>query len=54
MAASATCQNQACDRVALKIVNFSSYRQRIAGAHVLSILGSLQSSPGWFALVVIE
>ncbi|PRW58664.1 Alpha-L-arabinofuranosidase 1 isoform B [Chlorella sorokiniana] len=30
VAASATCQNQACDRVALKIVNFSSYRQRIA------------------------
>ena len=27
IAASATCQNQACDRVALKIINFSSYNQ---------------------------
>ena len=31
VAASATCQNHACDRVALKIVNFSSYCQRVAG-----------------------
>lgn len=30
VAASATCQNHACDRVALKIVNFSSYCQRVA------------------------
>lgn len=30
VAASATCQSAACDRIALKIVNFSSFRQRIA------------------------
>ncbi|GAB4817965.1 hypothetical protein N2152v2_005011 [Parachlorella kessleri] len=30
IAASATCQNPACDRVALKIINFSSYNQLIA------------------------
>jgi hypothetical protein len=33
VAASATCQNAACDRIALKIVNFSSYKQRIAGQY---------------------
>ena len=33
VAASATCQNAACDRLALKIVNFSSYKQRIAGGY---------------------
>ena len=31
VAASATCQSDACDRVALKIVNFSSFCQRVAG-----------------------
>lgn len=31
VAASATCQSPVCDRVALKLVNFSSFRQRIAG-----------------------
>ncbi|KAL4437047.1 hypothetical protein ABPG75_004186 [Micractinium tetrahymenae] len=30
VAASATCQSPSCDRIALKIVNFSSFRQRIA------------------------
>lgn len=32
VAASATCQSTACDRIAVKIVNFSSYLQRIAGS----------------------
>jgi hypothetical protein len=27
VAASATCQNKACEKVALKIINFSSYTQ---------------------------
>lgn len=31
VAASATCFNASCDRVALKVVNFSSYKQRVAG-----------------------
>jgi hypothetical protein len=31
VAASATCQNPACDRIAVKIINFSSYLQRVAG-----------------------
>jgi hypothetical protein len=31
VAASATCSSSACDRIALKIINFSSYEQRVAG-----------------------
>jgi hypothetical protein len=32
VAASATCASAACDRIDIKIVNFSSMQQRVAGA----------------------
>ncbi|KAL4424426.1 hypothetical protein ABPG77_006364 [Micractinium sp. CCAP 211/92] len=42
VAASATCQSPSCDRIALKIVNFSSFKQRIAvllhGASAASVM----------------
>lgn len=53
VAASATCQSTACDRIAVKIVNFSSYLQRIAvllsGRDAASVAGEGEMVYLWSA-----
>jgi hypothetical protein len=60
VAASATCASPACDRINIKIINFSSMQQRVAGAclngfyHSFWVSVSLLMLYSWDVVMAVE